>query len=295
MSHQPTIVAGIGELLWDVLPHGEQLGGAPINFAYHATALGARGLPISTVGVDRRGTAALDFLSQRGLTIDTISRAEDYPTGYVVADLDDAGVAHYHFPADVAWDHLFLNDAATAAIPRLQAVCFGTLAQRSTRSQTVIQTFLRDMPDAARRVYDINVRQDFYSRSLIETSLTNSSIVKLNDDELALLRSMFNLAGTDREQLAALRTAFTLEMVILTKGGAGSILLTEHECSEHPGIRTNVVDTIGAGDSFTAAVVIGLLHERPLDAINERANQLAAYVCSHAGAMPAIPDRFRSA
>ncbi|SHH74350.1 carbohydrate kinase family protein [Desulfofustis glycolicus] len=283
-------VAGIGELLWDVLPSEEKLGGAPINFTYHAAALGGESIPISSIGNDSRGERALDFLAAKQLDTRCISISDQLPTGFVTIELDNAGVAHYHFPDHVAWDHLLINQAAQSVTDRLDAVCFGTLAQRNRASRTTIRHYLTGLPAATKRVFDLNLRQDFYSRDLIETSLELCSILKLNEDELATLASMFGLSGNTQEQMNSLLRGHCLELVILTRGAGGSILLSDEECVSHPGTATTVVDTIGAGDSFTAAVVIGLLLQRPLAEINETASRLAAYVCSQSGAMPDIPQ-----
>jgi len=285
-------VAGIGELLWDVLPTEEKLGGAPINFAYHAAALGAEGIPISSIGNDTRGNKALDFLAAKHLDTRCISISDDLPTGFVTIELDNAGVARYHFPDHVAWDQLTINQASQSVADRLHAVCFGTLAQRSASSRTTITRYLHTLPAETKRVVDLNLRQDFYSRDIIETSLELCSILKLNDDELATLAPMFGLSGSIPEQLHSLLREHHLELVIMTRGADGSILLSERELSDHPGTATTVVDTIGAGDSFTAAVTIGLLLQRPLDEINETASRLAAYVCSQSGAMPDIPETY---
>ncbi|MCB2217569.1 MAG: carbohydrate kinase [Desulfobulbaceae bacterium] len=283
-------VAGIGELLWDVLPSEEKLGGAPINFTYHAAALGGESIPISSIGNDSRGERALDFLAAKQLDTRCISISDQLPTGFVTIELDNAGVAHYHFPDHVAWDHLLINQAAQSVTDRLDAVCFGTLAQRNTASRTTIRHYLTGLPATTKRVFDLNLRQDFYSRDLVETSLELCSILKLNEDELATLASMFGLSGNTQEQMNSLLRGHCLELVILTRGAGGSILLSDEECVSHPGTATTVVDTIGAGDSFTAAVVIGLLLQRPLAEINETASRLAAYVCSQSGAMPDIPQ-----
>ncbi len=285
-------VAGIGELLWDVLPTEEKLGGAPINFAYHAAALGADGIPISSIGKDPRGSKALDFLAAKQLDTRCISISDELPTGFVSIELDNAGIARYHFPGQVAWDRLTINRAAQSAADRLHAVCFGTLAQRNASSRATITRYLHGLPAGTKRVFDLNLRQDFYSRDIIETSLDLCSILKLNDDELATLASMFGLSGSTPEQLHGLLRGHHLELVILTRGADGSILLSEREISDNPGTATTVVDTIGAGDSFTAAVTIGLLLHQPLAEINETANRLAAYVCSQSGAMPDIPETY---
>ncbi|MBT8360322.1 MAG: carbohydrate kinase, partial [Deltaproteobacteria bacterium] len=218
---------------------------------------------------------------------------EQFPTGYVTARVDDKGIATYEFPDDVAWDHLAINPAAQQCAPELKAICFGTLAQRSDSARLTIQRYLKTTSADAIKVYDLNLRQNFYSRTTIETSLKLATVLKLNDEELSLLSALLQITGSEHEQLATLRRYFDLELVILTKGGDGSILITEREVSRHPGISTDIVDTIGAGDSFTAAVVTGLLLNRTLDEINTKANGLAAYVCSQSGAMPSVPHHYR--
>lgn len=288
-----TKIAGIGELLWDVLPDSEQLGGAPINFAYHVSALGAEAVAISTIGDDSRGNIALKELQSRGVNTTYISVLEQFPTGYVTAKVDDEGIATYEFPDDVAWDHLVINLAAEKCAAELKAICFGTLAQRSESARSTIQRYLETTSAKTIKVCDLNLRQNFYSRETIETSLRLSTVLKLNDDELTFVSSLFLLDGAEHEKLAALRKHFDLELVILTKGSNGSILITEDEISRHQGIATDIVDTIGAGDSFTAAVVSGLLLNKTLDEINDKANILAAYVCSQSGAMPLVPNHYR--
>ncbi len=287
------LLIGLGELLWDVLPGGEQLGGAPANFSYHAAALGAVGLPVSTVGMDERGERALRELEAKGLSTAAITVTDRYPTGYVEATLDDRGVATYPFPDDVAWDHLEINDTARAAATTAAAVCFGTLCQRSADSRRVIDDFLRHLPPSAVKVFDVNLRQHFYSPEIVRTSLERADIVKLNDDELPVLAGFLQLTGDASNQLGQLRQRFGLRLAILTRGGQGSLLVSASEISDHPGIAVSLVDTIGAGDSFTAMVTVGMLLGLPLTEINDRANRLAAWVCGRPGAMPAIPAEFR--
>lgn len=284
------IVAGLGEVLFDVLPEGEQIGGAPMNFAYHAHSLGATGIPVSTVGDDARGERAVAELEQRGLATSAISVAQGYATGYVQADVDGQGVARYTFPDDIAWDHLRLNDRAMEVAAKAHAVCFGTLVQRGPESMAAVHRFL----DAARpdtlKIFDVNLRQDFYSRQVISRSLEYAGVLKLSDQELPVLARMFDMSGPDSDLLKQMVDKFGLDLAVLTRGESGSLLVSPGGHDDHPGIRTRVQDTIGAGDSFTAAVALGLLKKLPLDIINGKANQLAAYVCACPGAMPPLPD-----
>ena len=287
-------IAAIGEILWDVLPSAEILGGAPVNFAYHVTALGARGIPISTVGDDPRGARAIDQLRGRGVETAGISVAEGRPTGYVDISLDGEGVAAYRFPPEVAWDHLQVNDFARGLQDTFDAVCFGTLAQRSAASRQTIRAYLDGLRPGTVRVYDVNLRQDFYSKKTVESSLARADIVKLNDAELPVMAALLGLGkGDERLLLKGLLEGFGLSLAILTRGGRGSLLMTPAEFSAHPGIAAEIADTIGAGDAFTAAATLGWLGKMDLDAINDTANRLAAYVCSRQGAMPDIPGELR--
>lgn len=287
-------VAAIGEILWDILPTAEVLGGAPVNFAYHVTALGAKGLPISTVGDDPRGAKALAELQRRGVETAGISVAGEWPTGYVDISLDESGVAAYSFPAEVAWDHLQVNAFARNLQGQLDAVCFGTLAQRSDPSRRTIREFLDGLRPETVRVCDVNLRQNFYSRELIESSLGRADLLKLNEEELPVLADLLGLGGgEERLWLRQLLARFGLSLAILTRGGRGSLLMTPTDVSDHPGVATGIADTIGAGDAFTAAVTLGYLGKMELGRINDRANRLAAYVCTRQGAMPEIPAKLQ--
>lgn len=286
-------IAGIGELLWDVLQDSEALGGAPMNFAYHAGALGAKGYPVSTIGDDRRGKDALRLLQERGVPCDHITVLPGGVTGYVLAEVDAAGIATYRFPENVAWDNLSLSAKTLELAASLNAVCFGSLGQRSPHSRRVIQDYLHRLPTDALKVFDINIRQNFYSRELLSHSMEIADVVKLNDDELELIASLENLTGDVLAQLRTLIARYGLQLVVLTRGDKGSLLVTPTEVSDHRGRAARVVDTIGAGDSFTAATVVGLLKGMPLDAINEHANRVAAYVCSQQGAMARLPAELR--
>ena len=286
-------IAGIGELLWDVFPEKEVLGGAPVNFAYHVTALGATGVPVSTIGDDYRGSKALEELGKKGLMTSAISMRTDYPTGYVDILVNDDGSASYRFPDEVAWDYLEINSDAEKLRKELDAVCFGTLAQRSDQSRRAIQDYLRGLDKKTLKIFDVNLRLHFYSVPIIEASLMQADIVKLNDEESAVLATLFNISPEQRAFLETLVHHFSLSMVILTRGNAGSLIATSDEISEHQGSAVKVVDTVGAGDSFTAAVTIGYLQGLPLKEIHTRASERAAYVCTKRGAMVAVPDHLK--
>ena len=290
---QPITVAGIGEILWDVLEDNEKLGGAPINFAYHINALGGRGIPISTVGEDERGRRALAELARHGLSTETISKTPLFETGYVQVTMDKNGVPSYEFASDTAWDHLILDQQLLARTDSFLGVCFGTLAQRSEHSRKAIYSFIDALPPTALRICDLNLRRPFYSREIIEACLAKANILKLSEEELQVIAAMFSLEGSDEAILRELITRQLLDMAILTRGPAGCLLLSSDECVKLPGIPCSVVDTIGAGDAFTAATTLGRLLGRPLAAVAEHANRLAAYVCTCQGAMPPIPDELK--
>ncbi|BCS88713.1 carbohydrate kinase family protein [Pseudodesulfovibrio sediminis] len=286
------LAIGLGEILWDVLPDTRLLGGAPANFAYQVNALGGAGVPVSRLGDDALGREALSILVAKGVIVDAVAVDPEHPTGTVDALVDDKGVATYVFPDDVAWDFMGMDDLALSLAAKADAVCFGTLAQRSATSRSAVQTFL-DAAQGALKVYDINLRQHFYSREIIESSLGLADVLKINDDELSLVAEMFALPADEQDALAALRETYDLRLAVLTRGEKGSLLLSREGVSDLPGQPTRVVDTIGAGDAFTAALVLGYLSGWSLDAINRRATDVAAFVCGQPGAMPEMPENLR--
>ncbi len=286
-------IAGIGEILWDVLEDSEQLGGAPVNFAYHAGELGASSYPVSTVGDDARGRKALLELARRGVNCQHITTRENGTTGYVQATVDQDGIASYVFPDDVAWDNLTLGSTSLELAAKVDAVCFGSLAQRSPISRRAIHTFLQLTGADTLKIFDLNLRQHFYTPEIIRTSLSIANVLKLNDDELLRIRELEQLQGDTLAVMQALVHRFDLQLAVLTRGCNGSLLISPQQVSDHLGFPAEVEDTIGAGDAFTAATAIGLLRGLPLAAINDHANRVAAYVCSKKGAMPPLPTTFR--
>jgi fructokinase len=284
-------LVGIGEVLWDLLPTGPQLGGAPANFAYHAHALGATASLVTRVGNDDLGKAILERFEQIEIAADTIQVDDIAPTGTVTVALSRDGSPHYIIHKHVAWDHLAVTTAAIDAVRAADAVCFGSLAQRADMSRDAIQTLVAAAPAAALRVFDINLRQSYFSRNVIERSLRLANVLKLNDDELPILAQLFGLTGSIRHQVETLTRTFGLQLVALTRGAAGSLLFQAGEWSDCPSVPTVVVDTVGAGDAFTAALVLGQLCRMPLDVINALANEVARHVCSCAGATPQLPKR----
>jgi fructokinase len=283
-------IVGLGELLWDLFPDGPRFGGAPVNFACHAAALGADVHVVTNVGNDTLGREALQALASHGVKTDTVAICDEAPTGTVQVAVDAAGKATFTFAPDVAWDHLHWSEGLARLAATCDAVCFGTLAQRSSKSRQTIQHFVSARRAVALRIFDINLRPPFYSEEVIRESLGLADVLKLNDDELPILAAMFDMAGSDVEMLAQLARQFDLQLVALTRGPKGAILVRGGTISEAPGVSVAVKDTVGAGDAFTASLVLGMLRNEPLDQINRRACAVASYVCSQTGATPPLPD-----
>ena len=282
------VVVGIGEILWDVFPEGKKLGGAPLNFSHHCGQLGASAHPVSAVGADADGAEIRQILASKNLPDAQVQTDTAHPTGRVNVTLQN-GKPTYEILAEVAWDYIRFDQNLRDLALRADAVCFGSLAQRSPVSRATIQAFLEAMRPEALRIFDVNLRQNFYSKEILETSLRHANIFKLSDEELPTLARFFDLTGQVLDQLQALRQMFDLRLVAYTRGGEGSLLVTANETSNHLGIPTEVVDTVGAGDSFTATLCMGLLQNLPLGEINQRACRVAAFVCSQSGATPNLP------
>ena len=289
------IIVGLGEVLWDVFPEGAKFGGAPANFASHAAALGGDARMVSGVGRDKLGDAALHILAEKNLDTQFIQRTADFPTGAVQISVDAAGHPTYEFGRDEAWDHLQWNDDLANLARQADAVCFGTLGQRGDVSRQTIQNFVAAMKLDRLRVFDINLRRPFIDEAIIDESLQLANVLKLNDDELPFLAEKFGFSGAPIEQMKSLAERFSLRAVVLTRGSNGAVLLRDDEISELAGHSVSVKDTVGAGDSFTAAVALGLLRGLSLDTINKHASRVAAYVCSQAGATPQLPSELLTA
>jgi len=283
------VVVGLGEILWDLFPDGKQLGGAPANFAFHAQCLGASGAVVSAVGDDGLGCEILARLDAMGLDRSRVAVEDRRPTGTVTVALDDGGKPHYTINEQVAWDYIPATKDVLDLARRADAVCFGSLAQRATVSRATIRAFLAALRPECIRLFDINLRKPFIDRQVIVESLGLTDVLKLSDDELPVLADLLNLPGAETEFLAAMTDRFGLDMVILTKGSHGSRLRTPKADCSRAGIKTVVADTVGAGDSFNAAVVMGLLAGHDIERINDNANRLAAFVCSRKGATPRPP------
>ena len=284
-------IAAVGEVLWDVFPTGPRFGGAPANFACSCSELGGRLLDVkmvSAVGRDSLGIDARQQLVKHQVSIDLVSELEQQ-TGRVDITLDEGGSASYQFAPDCAWDHLPWSEALAACAATTDVVCFGSLGQRSPVSQATIQRFVAATPTNSLRIFDINIRKPYYSAEVIVRSLELANVLKLNDEELPLLQGMLDLTGSTEQQLRRLMDQFGLRAVAYTRGADGALLLRGDETSDLAGKPIEVIDTVGAGDSFTAAFALGLLRDLELHLINERASEVAAFVCSHAGATPQFP------
>ncbi len=283
-------VIGIGEILWDVLPDGKLLGGAPANFAYHLCQLGAYGGIISAVSEDKLGNEIREKVEVLGLQ-DYLSNSEK-PTGTVTVKLND-GIPSYTIHENVAWDNINLTVSAKTALLECDAICYGSLAQRNEHSRQTIWKALELVPKNCLKIFDINLRQDYYSKEIIEKSLHFANVCKLNDEELLELTDMFGLTGNDEEKCRFLMNAFDLDVLALTKGTSGSILFNEEVHSKQPTPLVEVADTIGAGDSFTATLVMGLLLGLPLKQIHSQAIRVSAYICTQKGATPVISEELK--
>jgi fructokinase len=289
MNHDGFTIVGLGELIWDILPDGKQLGGAPSNFAYISSLLGNRAVVASRVGNDELGREASDRLMRTGVSTAWIQVDSDHPTGIVTVTVDQHGEATFIPNENSAWDHLEWTSSWSRLAESCDAVCFGSLGQRSPESRLVIKEFLRSSKSSV-RVFDVNLRHSFFTRDLLSDSLELATIVKLNSEELPAVASMLDVgAGSDRSMALALLKRFDLDLVAVTRGAEGSLLVTQKKADEHPGFRVRVVDTIGAGDAFTAGLVHFYLHNAPLDLINEMANRLGAWVATEKGATPTPP------
>lgn len=295
-------VIGLGEALFDCLPTGRKLGGAPANFAYHVSQFGFDSCAISAIGNDELGQEIIDTFEQVGLHY--CLPKVDYPTGTVQVTLDEKGIPQYEICLGVAWDNIPLTPELTNLAQHAQAVCFGSLAQRSEVSRATIQHFLESTPKDTLKVFDINLRQRWYNREVIETSLQHCNILKINDEELDIVAPMLLSVETDPENLIAtneektlcvcrqLIERYALDMVILTCGTNGSYVITLDTFSFIPTPKVEVADTVGAGDSFTATFIAKLLSGASIPEAHEMAVKVSAYVCTQSGAMPILPKEF---
>jgi len=289
-SKRKFILVGLGEILWDMLPGGKQLGGAPANFAYHAQALGGQGVVVSCIGNDELGKEILSSLDELQLQRQYVSVDNSHPTGTVTVKLDEDGKPDYIIHENVAWDFIPFNSSLSVLAAQTAAVCFGSLCQRSPVSRKTIRSFLAATSADCIRVLDINLRQSYFNREIINTMLELSNVLKLNDEELAVVANLLGITGSETDILSQLAERYALRLIALTRGASGSQLYAQGEDSNHQGFPVQIADTVGAGDSFTAAMTLGLLNSKNLDTINKYANRVASFVCSQSGATPKLPD-----
>lgn len=283
-------IIGLGEILWDMLPGGKQLGGAPANFACCAGSLGAKGVVISAIGDDELGREILDAIDAMGLSARTVATDPQHPTGTVSVHIDAGGKPTYTIEPNVAWDYIPADQTLLSAAAEASAICFGSLAQRSETSRHSIRTMLKTAPKDSLRIFDVNLRGDFYGPEVIQESLELANVLKVSDEELPVIASMLSIEGDTVDILAQLSKSYTLRLAALTRGPGGSLLFAEGQTSDRPAHETQIADTVGAGDAFTAAIALGMLAGHDLDRINSQASRIASYVCSQKGATPALPE-----
>lgn len=287
------MVVGIGEALWDLLPEGKKIGGAPANFAYHVSQLGLPSCVVSAVGEDALGSEILDNFSAKGLC--THIATVPYPTGTVQVEVDQVGVPQYVIREGVAWDNIPFTLDLKALAQRTCAVCFGSLAQRATTSRETIGRFIDTMPrdEDSLIVFDVNLRQGFYDKEILDQSMARCNVLKINDEELVIVSRLFGYPGTDlQSKCRFLLQQYDLRILILTCGVSGSYIFTPESMTYQPTPEVVVADTVGAGDSFTAAFVANIIKGKSVTEAHQRAVEISAYVCTQAGAMPALPAEF---
>jgi fructokinase len=286
---RPAIMIGLGEVLWDLLPSGKVLGGAPANFAYMANVLGDEGIVVSRVGNDELGREARAAMQKLGLSTSHVQEDTQYPTGIVSVQIDAAGQPEFKIRDSVSWDWLEWTPAWADLAARADVICFGSLAQRSPISRATVQRFLEAAPKHTLRVYDVNLRESFYSRELLQESLKLSHIAKLNDEELFRVSDLLGVAPRSEEVRArGLLVEYGLRLICVTRGARGSLLVSKDKTVEHKGFNIRVADAVGAGDAFTACLAHHYIRGEALDNISESANRFSAWVATQVGATPPI-------
>ncbi len=284
------LIVGLGEALWDILPEGAKLGGAPANFAYHASQFGHHAVAVSALGNDALGDQTVAEFDKMGL--DYVMPRVAYPTGTVGVELDAEGIPTYDITADVAWDNMPFTAEIESVARNSRAVCFGSLAQRSQVSRETIHRFLDATPDDCLKIFDINLRQNFYTKEIIQASLRRCNILKINDEELVTIGRMFGYPGLDIENKCWLILGkYDLDMLVLTCGTNGSYVFAPGSKSFQETPKVEVADTVGAGDSFTGSFVAAVLAGMPIPEAHRLAVTTSAFVCTQKGAMPKLPDQ----
>lgn len=287
------IVVGMGEALWDVLPEGKKIGGAPANFAYHVSQFGLPSCVVSAIGDDALGKEIIENFTSKGL--DQLIAEVPYPTGTVQVKIDQTGIPLYDIKENVAWDNIPYTEHLDALAKRTKAVCFGSLAQRNVVSRETINHFLDTMPkdDDSLIVFDVNLRQGFYNKEILCKSMQNCNILKINDEELITVSRMFGYPGIDlQDKCWILLGKYNLKMLILTCGINGSYVFTPGNVSFQPTPKVEVADTVGAGDSFTAAFIASILKGKCVTEAHTIAVKTSAFVCTQKGAMPILPPEY---
>ena len=287
------IVVGMGEALWDVLPEGKKIGGAPANFAYHVSQFGLPSCVVSAIGDDALGKEIIENFTSKGL--DQLIAEVPYPTGTVQVEIDQTGIPLYDIKENVAWDNIPYTEHLDALAKRTKAVCFGSLAQRNVVSRETINHFLDTMQnhDDSLIVFDVNLRQGFYNKEILCKSMQNCNILKINDEELITVSRMFGYPGIDlQDKCWILLGKYNLKMLILTCGINGSYVFTPGNVSFQPTPKVEVADTVGAGDSFTAAFIASILKGKSVTEAHTIAVKTSAFVCTQKGAMPILPPEY---
>ena len=283
------LIIGLGEALWDMLPEGKKLGGAPANFAYHAGQFGLDTVAISALGEDKLADETIEALKQNGLKY--LMPRVPYATGTVQVTLTGEGIPTYEIKENVAWDNIPFNDEIKAAAKNCRAVCFGSLAQRNIVSRQTIQQFLDATPEDCIKICDINLRQQFFSKEILEESFKRCNILKINDEELVVVTRMFGYQELDDAKICEkMVKEYNLQMLVLTCGTNGSHVFTaDGKHSFQPTPKVEVADTVGAGDSFTGSFCAAILNGKPVEEAHRIAVEVSAYVCTQNGAMPKYP------
>lgn len=284
------IVVGLGEILWDVFPERKILGGAPANFAYHVSQFGFNGYAVSAIGEDLLGKEILSSLEDKKLNY--LIETTDFPTGTVQVTLDKSGVPQYEICENVAWDNIPFTPRTENLAKNTQTVCFGSLAQRSSVSRETIRKFIAAMPEDSLKIFDINLRLEYYTKEIIEESLQMANMMKINDEEVLKVATLFGWDGEEQDICKRLLSEYNLDILILTKGTEGSFVFTPRQTSYQPTPKVHVADTVGAGDSFTAAFVAAYLHGERIEDAHQLAVEVSAYVCVQHGAMPKLADAY---
>lgn len=290
------MIVGIGEALWDVLPEGKKIGGAPANFAYHVSQFGLQSCIVSAVGDDALGKEILDNFREKNLN--HIVETVPYPTGTVQVELDPNGVPQYDIKENVAWDNIPFTPQLEELAHRTRAICYGSLAQRNVVTRQTINRFIDAMPKYQENliVFDVNLRQRFYTKEILDESMKRCNVLKINDEELVTISRMLGYPGTDLQSKCwKLLGRYDLKMLILTCGVNGSYIFTSGNMSYLATPQVEVADTVGAGDSFTATFTSSIIKGLPVAEAHRRAVEVSAFVCTQHGAMPVLPEKFTKA